>query len=71
VAGNGRVGGPPRPLLAPTGYRDPLFPIHPPRHLLAWLRMDPRQLINGLILYLGLLVLLTFHEFGHAWMAMK
>jgi len=33
--------------------------------------MDPRQLINGLILYLGLIVLLTFHEFGHAWMAMK
>ena len=33
--------------------------------------MDPRQLINGLILYLGLLVLLTFHEFGHAWMAWK
>jgi Zn-dependent protease len=33
--------------------------------------MDPRQLINGLILYLGLLVLLTFHEFGHAWMALK
>ena len=33
--------------------------------------MDPRQIINGLILYLGLLVLLTFHEFGHAWMAWK
>ncbi len=33
--------------------------------------MDPRQLINGMILYLGLLVLLTFHEFGHAWMALK
>jgi Zn-dependent protease len=33
--------------------------------------MDPRQLIDGLILYLGLLVLLTFHEFGHAWMAWK
>ena len=33
--------------------------------------MDPRSLINGLILYLGLLVLLTFHEFGHAWMAWK
>ncbi|MGD0260654.1 MAG: site-2 protease family protein [Verrucomicrobiota bacterium] len=33
--------------------------------------MDPRLLINGLILYLGLLVLLTFHEFGHAWMAWK
>jgi len=33
--------------------------------------MDPRLLINGLILYLGLIVLLTFHEFGHAWMAWK
>ncbi|HKI70506.1 MAG TPA: site-2 protease family protein, partial [Verrucomicrobiae bacterium] len=27
--------------------------------------------INGLIMYLGLVVLLTFHEFGHAWMAWK
>jgi Zn-dependent protease len=33
--------------------------------------MDPKQLIDGLILYLGLVVLLTFHEFGHAWMAWK
>ena len=33
--------------------------------------MDSGRLINGLILYLGLLVLLTFHEFGHAWMAWK
>lgn len=33
--------------------------------------MDPKLLINGLILYLSLLVLLTFHEFGHAWMAWK
>lgn len=33
--------------------------------------MDAHQLINGLILYLGLVVLLTFHEFGHAWMAWK
>ena len=33
--------------------------------------MDLRQSINGMILYLGLLVLLTFHEFGHAWMALK
>src|ERR1035441_4747378 len=56
---------------APTGHRDPLFAIPPARPLLAWRRMDPRQLINGLILYLGLLVLLTFHEFGHAWMALK
>jgi Zn-dependent protease len=33
--------------------------------------MDPRLLIDGLIMYLGLIVLLTFHEFGHAWMAWK
>ncbi len=29
------------------------------------------MLIDGAILYLGLLVLLTFHEFGHAWMAYR
>ena len=29
------------------------------------------MLIEGLITYLGLLVLLTFHEFGHAWMAWR
>src|SRR6266403_2843262 len=33
--------------------------------------MDGGMLIDGLIQYLGLLVLLTFHEFGHAWMAWK
>ncbi len=33
--------------------------------------MDPRLIIDGLIMYLGLIVLLTFHEFGHAWMASK
>lgn len=33
--------------------------------------MDPRSIIDGLLLYIGLLVLLTFHEFGHAWMAWK
>jgi len=33
--------------------------------------MDPKLVIDGLILYLGLIVLLTFHEFGHAWMAWK
>jgi len=33
--------------------------------------MDPKHLIDGLILYLTLLILLTFHEFGHAWMAWK
>jgi Zn-dependent protease len=33
--------------------------------------MDSRAIIDGLIMYLGLVVLLTFHEFGHAWMALK
>ena len=33
--------------------------------------MDSKMIIDGLILYLGLVVLLTFHEFGHAWMALK
>lgn len=30
-----------------------------------------QHLINGLISYLGLVGLLTFHEFGHAWTAWK
>lgn len=29
------------------------------------------MLVDGLIMYLGLVVLLTFHEYGHAWMAAK
>ena len=33
--------------------------------------MDTRLLVDGLLMWLGLLVLLTFHEFGHAWMAWK
>lgn len=33
--------------------------------------MDTDKLIDGLVLFLGLVVLLTFHEFGHAWMALK
>src|SRR6266853_3478673 len=33
--------------------------------------MDPKMVIDGLIQYLVLVVLLTFHEFGHAWMAWK
>ena len=33
--------------------------------------MDSNVLFDGLIMYLGLIVLLTFHEFGHAWMAWK
>jgi len=27
--------------------------------------------VEGLISYLGLVILLTFHEFGHAWVALK
>jgi Zn-dependent protease len=33
--------------------------------------MDMNQLADGLIQYLMLVALLTFHEFGHAWTAMK
>lgn len=33
--------------------------------------MDPKALIDGLLLFIGLVVLLTFHEFGHAWVAWK
>jgi Zn-dependent protease len=33
--------------------------------------MDPNQIIDGLLYYLGLVVLLTFHEFAHAWVAHK
>ena len=28
-------------------------------------------IVEGLISYIGLVILLTFHEFGHAWVAMK
>jgi Zn-dependent protease len=33
--------------------------------------MDARLLVDGLIMFLGLVILLTFHEFGHAWVAWK
>jgi len=33
--------------------------------------MDPQIIVNGLIFYLGLVVLLTFHEYAHAWVATK
>lgn len=33
--------------------------------------MDANVIIDGLIFFLGLIVLLTFHEYGHAWMALK
>lgn len=33
--------------------------------------MEINTLINGLISYVTLVILLTFHEFGHAWMASK
>jgi Zn-dependent protease len=33
--------------------------------------MDSNHIVDGLIFYLGLVVLLTFHELAHAWMAWK
>jgi Zn-dependent protease len=33
--------------------------------------LTPKMLIDGLLLWIGLVILLTFHEFGHAWTAMK
>jgi Zn-dependent protease len=33
--------------------------------------MTEAQLIDGLIYYIGLVVLLSFHEFGHAWTAWR
>jgi len=33
--------------------------------------MDWNHLIEGVLRWLGLVILFTFHEFGHAWMAMK
>lgn len=33
--------------------------------------MDSHTIINGVLQWLGLVILFTFHEFGHAWMAMK
>jgi len=33
--------------------------------------MSSQELADGLIWYLGLVILITFHEFGHAWMAWK
>ena len=41
--------------------RNSYFPAH----------MDANLIADGLIFYLGLVTLLTFHEFGHAWMAWK
>ena len=33
--------------------------------------MDEKTIIDGLIYYIGLIVLLTLHEFGHAWTAWR
>lgn len=33
--------------------------------------MDPNSLLNGLLHYLYFIILLTFHEFAHAWTAWK
>lgn len=43
-----------------------------PRSGIASVRdVDSKMLIDGALLWVGLVILLTFHEFGHAWMAMK
>ncbi|MCX8155958.1 MAG: site-2 protease family protein [Verrucomicrobiae bacterium] len=33
--------------------------------------MDTQALIDGLLMYIGLVIIVTFHEFGHAWMAWR
>jgi Zn-dependent protease len=33
--------------------------------------MDPQRLLEGLGSYAAVIVIITFHEFGHAWMASK
>ena len=33
--------------------------------------MNQKEILDGLLMYAGLLVLLTFHEVGHAWMAWR
>jgi len=33
--------------------------------------MNLELIADGLLMYLGLVILLTFHEFGHAWVALK
>ncbi|MEO7299521.1 MAG: site-2 protease family protein [Verrucomicrobiota bacterium] len=33
--------------------------------------MDERALLDGLLSYVCLIILITFHEFGHAWMAWR
>src|SRR5580698_3134826 len=33
--------------------------------------MSPDQIVDGLIYYIGLVILLTFHEFAHAWTSHK
>jgi Zn-dependent protease len=33
--------------------------------------MDSNHIVDGLLFYIGLVVLLTFHEFAHAWTAWK
>jgi Zn-dependent protease len=33
--------------------------------------LTPTMMIDGLLFWIGLVILLTFHEFGHAWTALK
>ena len=41
------------------------------RPLLLSPDMDWNHVSEGVLRWLGLVILFTFHEFGHAWMAMK
>ena len=66
-------------MLAEVNLRVTLQPREPGcvparRHAVLPLicaHLDLNTVVSGLLMYLGLLVLLTFHEFGHAWMALK
>ena len=40
-------------------------------NVLTFEPMNSGMLIEGLLFYVELVILLTFHEFGHAWMALK
>jgi len=58
----------------PTFHAGPgLFPLPLPDFPIPSPLMDamPAQLVDGLIVYLCFIPILTFHEFAHAWVASK
>src|SRR5688572_6844528 len=48
-----------------------ILAIQSGRGLLGWRRMNTNELLNGLIDYAFLVIIITFHEFGHAWAAWR